>query len=73
MIIFIPDALSVGVGIKNLILILLANFSGAAFLVQVLVYAFRGSLSARRVVDSAYRWAGGGGRVGWGGVHPGLE
>lgn len=54
-IIFIPDALSVGVGIKNLILILLANFSGAAFLVQVLVYAFRGSLSARRVVDSAYR------------------
>jgi hypothetical protein len=45
----------VGLGIKNLILILLANFSGAAFLVQVLLFGFRRSLLARRIVDGAYR------------------
>ncbi len=54
-IIFIPGAISVGVGIKNLILIMLANFSGAAFLVQVLLFGFRRNLLARRIVDGAYR------------------
>lgn len=54
-IIFVPDAMSAGVGIKNLILIAFANFSAAAFLVQVLLYTLRGSLRARRLVDSAYR------------------
>jgi hypothetical protein len=56
-IIFIPGAFSVGVGIKNLILIILANFVGGAFFIQVLLFAFRGSLWARRIVDGAYRWA----------------
>ena len=49
--------MSAGVGIKNLILIAFANFSAAAFLVQVLLYTLRGSLRARRLVDSAYRCA----------------
>lgn len=47
--------MSVGVGVKNVVLILLANFSAGAFLVQVLLYAFRRSLKARAVVDGAYR------------------
>lgn len=54
-IIFIPDAMSAGMGIKNLVLIVFANFSAAAFLVQLLLYTFRGSLVARRLVDQAYR------------------
>ena len=58
-IIFLPDVLSAGVGIKNLVLIIFANFSAAAFLVQVLLYLFRGSLTARQIVDQAYRWVGG--------------
>lgn len=54
-IIFVPAAMSVGVGVKNVVLILLANFSAGAFLVQVLLYVFRRSLKARAVVDGAYR------------------
>ncbi|KAL4419050.1 hypothetical protein ABPG77_011032, partial [Micractinium sp. CCAP 211/92] len=54
-IIFLPDQLSGGVGIKNLILIIFANFGAASFIVQVLLYIFRGSLTARRIVDTAYR------------------
>ena len=40
---------------QNLILIAFANFYAAAFVVQVLLYCFRGSLTARRIVDQAYR------------------
>lgn len=40
---------------QNLILIAFANFYAAAFAVQVLLYCFRGSLTARRIVDQAYR------------------
>ncbi|PSC69540.1 Callose synthase 5 [Micractinium conductrix] len=54
-IVFLPEQLSGGVGIKNLILIVFANFGAASFLVQVLLYAFRSSLTARRIVDLAYR------------------
>ncbi|KAL4451723.1 hypothetical protein ABPG75_007385 [Micractinium tetrahymenae] len=54
-IIFLPDQLSGGVGIKNLILIIFANFGAASFIVQVLLYIFRSSLTARRIVDTAYR------------------
>jgi hypothetical protein len=40
---------------QNLILIAFANFYAAAFVVQALLYCFRGSLTARRIVDQAYR------------------
>lgn len=113
-IVFLPEQLSGGVGIKNLILIVFANFGAASFLVQVrvrvclgcccallvhtlhcalrssaqinqsmyerpahvlpfrtppqvLLYAFRSSLTARRIVDLAYRWvAAAQPRAGWG-------
>ena len=54
-IVFVPGAVSAGVGIKNLFLIIFANFSAAAFGVQILLFVFRRSLTARRVVDQAYR------------------
>lgn len=54
-IVLLPDQLAAGVGLKNLILIVFANFGATSFIVQVLLYGFRGSLNARRVVDQAYR------------------
>ena len=54
-IVFMPDAGS-GIGIRNLILIMFANFSFATVLTQVLLYlAPRGALGPRGLVDGAYR------------------
>ena len=63
LIIFLPGTFSAGVGFKNLFLIIFANFASATFLVQVLLFWFRGSLRARSIVDQAYRWGGDGGWV----------
>lgn len=54
-IVFIPSAGS-GIGVKNLVLIIFANFSFASVVIKSLLYlAPRGTLGPRSIVDSAYR------------------
>jgi 1,3-beta-glucan synthase len=52
--IYAPEAGS-GVGLKNLVLILFANFSLAVVLAQTLLYLGAASLPLRSLVDAAYR------------------
>jgi hypothetical protein len=54
-IVFIPSSGS-GIGVRNLVLIIFANFSFATVVIKVLLFmAPRGSLGPRSVVDSAFR------------------
>lgn len=53
-IIFVPSV-GGGVGLKNFILIIFANFSAAAVVTQVLTYVLPSSLLSRDIVDKAYR------------------
>ena len=53
-IIFVPSV-GGGVGLKNFVLIIFANFSAAAVVTQVLTYVFPSSLISRDIVDKAYR------------------
>ncbi|KAK2080835.1 hypothetical protein QBZ16_000689 [Prototheca wickerhamii] len=54
-ILFIPGGFEAGVGVKNLIIIIYANFAGLTVIVQLLMYCCKWSLKARFVVDTAYR------------------
>lgn len=53
-IIFVPSV-GGGVGLKNFILIIFANFSAAAVVTQVLTYVFPSYMISRDIVDKAYR------------------
>lgn len=53
-IIFVPSVGS-GIGLKNLVLIIFANFSAAAVVTKVLLYLAPNSLSLRGTVDTSYR------------------
>ena len=53
-IIFVPT-IGGGVGLRNFILIVFANFSTAAVITQVCMYAFPSNLLSRTLVDKSYR------------------